>query len=58
MFKMIPYSKTQVVVLLFQLMFVLFNSYIAFELSYKIAILYLTVLQFLYVVRVGIYNNK
>ncbi|CAD8154194.1 unnamed protein product [Paramecium octaurelia] len=50
--------QIQILVAIFQIFLILFNSYIAFDLSYKISILYVTILHFLQIIKIGVYNNK
>ncbi|CAD8079899.1 unnamed protein product [Paramecium sonneborni] len=51
-------TNIQILVAIFQILLILFNSYIAFDLSYKISLLYVTILHFLQIIRIGVYNNK
>ncbi|CAD8056515.1 unnamed protein product [Paramecium primaurelia] len=51
-------TNIQILVAIFQIFLILFNSYIAFDLSYKISLLYVTILHFLQIIKIGVYNNK
>ncbi|CAD8175602.1 unnamed protein product [Paramecium octaurelia] len=51
-------TNIQILVAIFQILLILFNSYIAFDLSYKISLLYVTILHFLQIIRIGVNNNK
>ncbi|CAK80783.1 unnamed protein product (macronuclear) [Paramecium tetraurelia] len=57
-FKLIQRIQIQILVAIFQILLILFNSYIAFDLSYKISLLYVTILHFLQIIRIGVNNNK
>ncbi|KAM3139346.1 hypothetical protein pb186bvf_008566 [Paramecium bursaria] len=51
-------TNIQLIVALFQIQMILFNAYVAFQLTFKICILYITVIQFLHIIKVCVYNKR